>query len=40
VPWLSPVRCTQASITTLRFDGPRYIGHDYWAPQVSPPQPA
>ena len=32
VPWLAPVRCTPASITTLRFDGPRYVGHDYWAP--------
>jgi broad specificity phosphatase PhoE len=33
VPWLAPVRCTPASITTLRFDGARYVGHDYWAPQ-------
>lgn len=33
VPWLRAVRCTQASITTLRFDGDRYLGHTYWAPQ-------
>jgi broad specificity phosphatase PhoE len=31
-PWLARVRCTQASITTLRFAGSRYAGHDYWAP--------
>jgi broad specificity phosphatase PhoE len=36
VPWLgrSGVRCTQASVTTLRFDGGRYLGHTYWAPSV------
>jgi broad specificity phosphatase PhoE len=33
VPWLAAVRCTQASITTLRFDGDRYLGHTYWAPR-------
>ena len=34
VPWLGRkgVRCTQASVTTLRFDGDRYLGHTYWAP--------
>lgn len=34
VPWLGSkgVRCTQASVTTLRFDGDRYLGHTYWAP--------
>jgi broad specificity phosphatase PhoE len=31
-PWLSPVRCAHASLTTLRFDGDRYVGHSYWAP--------
>ena len=31
-PWLGKVRCTQASVTTLRFDGDRYVGHLYWAP--------
>ena len=31
-PWLSAVRCTHASITSLRFDGGRYLGHTYWAP--------
>lgn len=31
-PWLGAVRCTQASVTTLRFDGDRYVGHLYWAP--------
>jgi broad specificity phosphatase PhoE len=31
-PWMSMRRCTQASITTLRFDGPRYIATSYWAP--------
>jgi len=34
VPWLGAVRCTQASITSLRFDGDRYVGHMYWAPAV------
>lgn len=34
LPWLAAVRCTQASITTLRFDGDRYLGHRYWAPSV------
>jgi len=32
IPWLGAVRCTQASVTTLRFDGERYLGHTYWAP--------
>ncbi|MBV8760568.1 MAG: histidine phosphatase family protein [Deltaproteobacteria bacterium] len=34
VPWLARrgVRCTQASVTTLRFEGDRYLGHTYWAP--------
>lgn len=34
VPWLARrgVHCTQASVTTLRFDGDRYLGHRYWAP--------
>jgi broad specificity phosphatase PhoE len=31
-PWMSPRRCTQASITTLRFSGERYLGYTYWAP--------
>jgi broad specificity phosphatase PhoE len=34
VPWLAKVRCTQASITTLRFDGAMYRGHEYWAPPM------
>ena len=34
VPWLAAVRCTQASITTLRFDADRYLGHTYWAPTI------
>ena len=34
VPWMAAVRCTQASITTLRFDGDVYRGHTYWAPAV------
>lgn len=33
-PWLAPVRCTQASITSLRFDGDRYRGDWYWRPAV------
>ena len=31
-PWMSLRRCTQASITTLRFEGSRYLGYTYWAP--------
>lgn len=31
-PWTSPVRCTPASITTLRFERGRYLGDRYWAP--------
>jgi broad specificity phosphatase PhoE len=31
-PWLARVRCTQGSITSLRFDHARYVGHVYWAP--------
>jgi broad specificity phosphatase PhoE len=31
-PWLARTRCTQCSITSLRFDGDRYAGHAYWAP--------
>jgi broad specificity phosphatase PhoE len=34
VPWLGAVRCTQASITSLRFEGDRYLGHWYWAPPL------
>jgi broad specificity phosphatase PhoE len=37
IPWLAKARCTQASITTLRFDGARYVGHDYWAPPAIQP---
>ncbi|HSN29521.1 MAG TPA: histidine phosphatase family protein [Kofleriaceae bacterium] len=34
VPWLGRrgVRCTQASVTTRRFDGDRDLGHTDWAP--------
>jgi broad specificity phosphatase PhoE len=31
-PWLTRVRCSHASITTLRFAGDRYVGETYWAP--------
>jgi broad specificity phosphatase PhoE len=33
-PWVRPVRCTQASVTTLRFDRDGYVGHTYWAPAI------
>ena len=29
-PWLRPMRCAPASVTTLRFDGDRFAGHTYW----------
>jgi len=31
-PWLSRVRCTHASITSLELDGDRCIAHRYWEP--------
>ena len=31
-PWTSLTRCTQASVTSLRFDGDRYLGNTYWRP--------
>jgi broad specificity phosphatase PhoE len=33
-PWPSRVGTTQASITSLRFDGEHYRGFTYWAPDV------
>jgi broad specificity phosphatase PhoE len=33
-PWLQPVRCTHASITSIELDGERYIGQRYWAPTL------
>ena len=29
-PWLRPMRCAPASVTTLRFAGERFVGEDYW----------
>ena len=29
-PWLRPMRCAPASVTTLRFVNGRFTGHSYW----------
>ncbi len=31
-PWFAPVRCSQGSVTSLRFAGDRFAGDWYWAP--------
>jgi broad specificity phosphatase PhoE len=31
-PWTSPIRCTQGSITSLRFERDRCVGDTYWTP--------
>jgi broad specificity phosphatase PhoE len=36
-PWTSQVRCSPASVTTLRFERGRYIGDRYWAPPSANP---
>ena len=36
-PWMSRVRCTQASVTSLRFRDGAFVDSTYWAPTRLPP---
>jgi broad specificity phosphatase PhoE len=33
-PWLQPVRCAHASITSIELANERYVGQRYWAPPI------